>query len=72
MWLFLFSDALNDRIPEAEPSHAIEISALPQARQTGDFTAWSSGQRRGEMAEAVAPATARQKPDPALEKTADD
>lgn len=43
-------DALNDRIPEAEPSHAIENSALPQASRRATFTAWSSGQRRGEMA----------------------
>lgn len=43
-------DALNDRIPEAEPSHAIENFRIAAGQQTGDFTAWSSGQRRGEMA----------------------
>ncbi len=34
-------DALNDRIPEAEPSHAIENFRIAAGQQTGDFTAWS-------------------------------
>ncbi len=30
-------DALNDRIPEAEPSHAIENFRIAAGQQTGDF-----------------------------------
>ncbi len=44
-------DALNDRIPEAEPSHAIEN--FPHCRRPADgrlLRHGLSGQRRGEMA----------------------
>lgn len=34
----LISDALNDRIPEAEPSHAIENFALPPDFVRVNFT----------------------------------
>lgn len=33
-------DALNDRIPEAEPSHAIENFALPPDFRRVNFTGW--------------------------------
>ncbi len=43
-------DALNDSIPEAEPSHAIEISALPQASRQAFYGMVFQVARRGEMA----------------------
>ncbi|VEA16738.1 glycosyl hydrolase [Salmonella enterica subsp. enterica] len=44
-------DALNDRIPEAEPSHAIENFRIAAGQQTGRLLRHGlSGQRRGEMA----------------------
>ncbi|VEB52382.1 glycosyl hydrolase [Salmonella enterica subsp. enterica] len=48
MWLFLYQwDALNDRIPEAEPSHAIEnFPHCRRASRRGDFYGMVfSGQR---------------------------
>ncbi len=44
-------DALNDRIPEADPSHAIENFRIAAGRQQGEFYGHGvPGQRRGEMA----------------------
>lgn len=34
-------DALNDRIPEAEPSHAIENFRIAAGSRRATFTAWS-------------------------------
>jgi DUF1680 family protein len=43
-------DALNDRIDEADPSHAIENFRIAAGLQEGILRHGLSGQRRGEMA----------------------
>lgn len=65
-------DALNDRIPEAEPSHAIENFRIAAGQQTGDFYGMVfQDSDVAKWLEAVAWSLC-QKPDPALEKTADE
>ncbi|ATI87542.1 hypothetical protein CGA24_22760 [Salmonella enterica subsp. enterica] len=65
-------DALNDRIPEAEPSHAIENFRIATGQQTGDFYGMVfQDSDVAKWLEAVAWSLC-QKPDPALEKTADE
>lgn len=65
-------NALNDRIPEAEPSHAIENFRIAAGQQTGDFYGMVfQDSDVAKWLEAVAWSLC-QKPDPALEKTADE
>ncbi len=64
-------DALNDRIPEAEPSMRLKTFALPQDCKTVNFTGCVSGQRRRQMAGSGS-LVAVPKPDAELEKTADE
>ncbi|ECW0841628.1 glycoside hydrolase family 127 protein [Salmonella enterica subsp. enterica] len=65
-------DALNDRIPEAEPSHAIENFRIAAGQQTGEFYGMVfQDSDVAKWLEAVAWSLC-QKPDPELEKTADE
>lgn len=65
-------DALNDRIPEADPSHAIENFRIAAKRQSGEFYGMVfQDSDVAKWLEAVAWSLC-QKPDPELEKTADD
>lgn len=65
-------DALNDRIPQAEPSHAIENFRIAAGRQSGEFYGMVfQDSDVAKWLEAVAWSLC-QKPDPALEKTADE
>ncbi|QMI03443.1 glycoside hydrolase family 127 protein [Citrobacter sp. RHB25-C09] len=65
-------DALNDRIPEADPSHAIENFRIAAGRQAGEFYGMVfQDSDVAKWLEAVAWSLC-QKPDPELEKTADE
>lgn len=65
-------DALNDRIPEADTSHAIENFRIAAKRQSGEFYGMVfQDSDVAKWLEAVAWSLC-QKPDPELEKTADD
>lgn len=65
-------DALNDRIPEADPSHAIENFRIAAGRQAGEFYGMVfQDSDVAKWLEAVAWSLC-QKPDPDLEKTADE
>ena len=64
-------DALNDRIPEAEPSHAITNFRIAAGLEQGEFYGMVfQDSDVAKWLEAVAWSLC-QKPDPALEKTAD-
>ena len=65
-------DALNDRIEEADPSHAIENFRIAAGRQEGEFYGMVfQDSDVAKWLEAVAWSLC-QKPDPGLEKTADE
>ncbi|HGO5393563.1 TPA: glycoside hydrolase family 127 protein [Klebsiella michiganensis] len=65
-------DALNDRIEEADPSHAIENFRIAAERQEGEFYGMVfQDSDVAKWLEAVAWSLC-QKPDPGLEKTADE
>ncbi|MDM8920237.1 glycoside hydrolase family 127 protein, partial [Escherichia coli] len=65
-------DALNDRIPEAEPSHAIENFRIAAGLQEGEFYGMVfQDSDVAKWLEAVAWSLC-QKPDAELEKTADE
>ena len=65
-------DALNDRIPEAEPSHAITNFRIAAGLEQGEFYGMVfQDSDVAKWLEAVAWSLC-QKPDPALEKTADE
>ncbi|CAM6479077.1 glycoside hydrolase family 127 protein [Citrobacter sedlakii] len=65
-------DALNDRIPEADPSHAIENFRIAAGQQSGEFYGMVfQDSDVAKWLEAVAWSLC-QKPDPSLEKTADE
>lgn len=65
-------DALNDRIPEADPSHAIENFRIAAGQLSGEFYGMVfQDSDVAKWLEAVAWSLC-QKPDPALEKTADE
>ena len=65
-------DALNDRIEEADPSHAIENFRIAAGRQEGEFYGMVfQDSDLAKWLEAVAWSLC-QKPDPGLEKTADE
>lgn len=65
-------EALNDRIPDAEPSHAIENFRIAAGRQEGEFYGMVfQDSDVAKWLEAVAGALS-QKPDDALERTADE
>jgi DUF1680 family protein len=65
-------EALNDRIPDAEPSYAIRNFKIAAGLETGDFNGWVfQDSDVAKWLEAVA-YTLQQKPDPALERTADE
>lgn len=65
-------DALNDRIPEADPSHAIANFEIAAGRKEGEFYGMVfQDSDVAKWLEAVAWSLC-QKPDPQLEKTADD
>ncbi|KFC76996.1 glycoside hydrolase family 127 protein [Buttiauxella agrestis] len=65
-------DALNDRIPEADPSHAIENFEIAAGRKEGEFYGMVfQDSDVAKWLEAVAWSLC-QKPDAELEKTADD
>lgn len=65
-------DALNDRIPEAEPSHAIENFRIAAGLQEGEFYGMVfQDSDVAKWLEAVARSLC-QKPDAELEKTADE
>ena len=65
-------DALNDRIPEAEPSHAIENFRIAAGLQDGEFYGMVfQDSDVAKWLEAVAWSLC-QKPDAELEKTADE
>ena len=61
-------DALNDRIPEAEPSHAIENFRIAAGLQEGEFYGMVfQDSDVAKWLEAVAPGSLCQKPDAELE-----
>ncbi|MCY9660855.1 glycoside hydrolase family 127 protein [Paenibacillus chondroitinus] len=65
-------DALNDRIPDAEPSHAIHNFRIAAGLETGEYHGWVfQDSDLAKWLEAVA-YSLQQQPDAALEQTADE